>query len=1012
MHVLTYASSLHRSDPYCIIHWGDEEVFTSSIGMKNKETIGATRYDWKDQMASIVLTSNDESMNTKLKLSLYDTEIYGQGEFLGFVELDFVSLLGLHGGSFEFSLKPRDLSQRYIKGSITFYLKFHVPIWDSITMDTPSILRRRIVILSCSELPEVNGSAPNTKCIVTINGIPEFTSDVVDNSSTPSFPQSSLDLFLKSPTDDMEVIFYLYHVDHQRKKDICIGQANMPSEMVLNPTKTPWTLVLAPPRKAPPKKYNLHLPSGAIKVDVKMTNDHTNFQRQSFLSREHFTEDNRITECASSIKVLRSCVEVSNGVHLEEGTLQRYELERFGTVLGLKTVRELCADRKWILIPIHNTGVNVRDGDLSWALGSRYVIAVERDANKIATGDISMVESIHQDIQYTINSLRKKTLFSRLKYLSFKELKDDVSNALMNGCDQKRVFDIVASSIMLCLPGCRVLIGQEKGDLVEIFLYESFAFVDSFVIHKEYLIESVCLGRESKSHFLMNLDDLDVSRVLCFYRRRFSNQNFIRFAAPIKSGDLGFGFVSIQDVEVYIGGVRRKFRESNLLPWMQNIASFVGDQLYSGKEKEIISSLEQFILQGNANMEGLFQKVMDCCSDFFQSCKLIEVWAIDENLTIKSLCAKSNSSSLPVGREVLLRNIRVKIHTSNIVSSEKSLNRENDDNLEVTPSNLSKDRYILGIQYEGVEFCRLLEHDGLELNVLCASNFSMIIRNERNLHLTIYKMDQKMNILSEDYGNFQLNPSDERSIHCTMSERKSLTTTFDFRCDVSWMSSKEGNHVSKYEENFQNMGGIEIKIKKITELRVSDVDSASLFVEMYWCYGTDTLQHTKKLRKPKLMTTSSLTELVSLGRDVKLNAKLPIDAFPLQVDSGIALELWVKGLIGKGVFLGQVKLDLNHLSHSPTTEMIIPLITKSDMKAIHQTKVGGFLCIDYDVIKKTTVNTTSLSSTGVLNATVPKLIGDMMRPILKLTVVKASDLPKADTVGSSDPIVLIFIGIT
>ena len=93
-----------------------------------------------------------------------------------------------------------------------------------------------------------------------------------------------------------------------------------------------------------------------------------------------------------------------------------------------------------------------------------------------------------------------------------KELKDDVSNALMNGCDQKRVFDIVASSIMLCLPGCRVLIGQEKDGIVETFLYESFACVDSFIIHKECLIESVCLGRESKSHFFSNtLANLELS---------------------------------------------------------------------------------------------------------------------------------------------------------------------------------------------------------------------------------------------------------------------------------------------------------------------------------------------------------------------------------------------------------------------------------------------------------------------------------------------------------------------
>ena len=110
-------------------------------GGLNKEGGGAYRYIWKDQNASIMLDEKNEISNTKLMISLYDTEIYGQGEFLGFVELDFVSLLTLNDGIFEYMLRPRNSIQRYIKGSITFKLRFHFPVWDSISMHIPSLVQ-------------------------------------------------------------------------------------------------------------------------------------------------------------------------------------------------------------------------------------------------------------------------------------------------------------------------------------------------------------------------------------------------------------------------------------------------------------------------------------------------------------------------------------------------------------------------------------------------------------------------------------------------------------------------------------------------------------------------------------------------------------------------------------------------------------------------------------------------------------------------------------------------------
>ena len=131
-----------------VLHWGRKEVFKSSVGVLGDTSDSEIRYYWRDESTSILLSSSDEILNTKLSISLYDLEIYGQGEFLGFVVVDFVSLLTLNDGVFEYKLRPKNSSQRYIRGSITFCLKFHIPIWDSMSMKPSSMIRRRISVVA------------------------------------------------------------------------------------------------------------------------------------------------------------------------------------------------------------------------------------------------------------------------------------------------------------------------------------------------------------------------------------------------------------------------------------------------------------------------------------------------------------------------------------------------------------------------------------------------------------------------------------------------------------------------------------------------------------------------------------------------------------------------------------------------------------------------------------------------------------------------------------------------
>ena len=79
----------------------------------------------------------------------------------------------------------------------------------------------------------------------------------------------------------------------------------------------------------------------------------------------------------------------------------------------------------------------------------------------------------------------------------------------------------------------------------------------------------------------------------------------------------------------------------------------------------------------------------------------------------------------------------------------------------------------------------------------------MIIENERDVYLTLYKVDRDMNILEEHYGSFQLASSDENDIHCTLSTRKSFMGNFDFSCGITYLSDHKGDHLSIVDEKLQ-----------------------------------------------------------------------------------------------------------------------------------------------------------------------------------------------------------------
>merc|ERR1711991_205090 len=116
---------------------------------------------------------------------------------------------------------------------------------------------------------------------------------------------------------------------------------------------------------------------------------------------------------------------------------------------------------------------------------------------------------------------------------------------------------------------------------------------------------------------------------------------------------------------------------------------------------------------------------------------------------------------------------------------------------------------------------------------------------------------------------------------------------------------------------------------KAMDLMIPNADLCNLFVGIYWCYGSGPSGSGKssfRTKKPKLLARSSSIKMMETSEwDEKLKVLFPHDIFPLQADSGVSIELWNKGLLGRRVFLGQATLNLNDTSHPPNSVVTLPL---------------------------------------------------------------------------------------
>jgi hypothetical protein len=125
--------------------------------------------------------------------------------------------------------------------------------------------------------------------------------------------------------------------------------------------------------------------------------------------------------------------------------------------------------------------------------------------------------------------------------------------------------------------------------------------------------------------------------------------------------DVSLGFLSIENFEVYSGGIGSKVRDSTeLLGWMKDVGAVVGESMYAAAEAAAIRRIDAYVLSWRSTQDGLVNEIMRACASVLQGNRMLEVWATSQEQKITSLAYCYPQALGSGGRKLIIDHILIK----------------------------------------------------------------------------------------------------------------------------------------------------------------------------------------------------------------------------------------------------------------------------------------------------------------------------------------------------------------
>ena len=527
--------------------------------------------------------------------------------------------------------------------------------------------------------------------------------------------------------------------------------------------------------------------------------------------------------------------------------------------------------------------------------------------------------------------------------------------------------------------------------------------------------------------------------------------HFPRFTVGVHADDVHLGLFHVSNFEVHKGGREplSLLDEMEIRQWFEAIGGACGEFMYQQSEREVLTELAFFSKLWDSSFQGMAFRAIDLSMKVVQGrCRLAEVLAIDKDRRIKSLGQLKTIHDSEVtgsGHEMVLDSLHInfrkeqkikgtsewlksvpitlggsknqnkikafdletisrwkityfnhimiseventKALSNKPTSSEQELDKVEDGEEETQQKAQVNRSLVIGVASNGVEHCQPLHYDD-EAKKFTFIPVKLFIRDDRDITVSIYEVDDALNILCVLYGSTNVVSFKENELSFPLHMHKSPLIGFDVTFSVSWPVSKgplgEGSDSSELTKNLK---GFNLQILQANELKGQSGFDTSCEV-----FLGDSFINRTTVKKNTLSPEWNETFFIPFAKK-----RLPV-----------VVEVYEMKFLRKGAFLGRVEIPFEQLINPPSRPIERKLVQKANMNVKKQTRVGGTLTISYSV---ESFNMAGASSKAASSAVIREELWSMTNPTLQLTIQSAFNLAKAKMMGgSSDAFCVVYLG--
>jgi Ca2+-dependent lipid-binding protein len=760
--LITAKSILNTTDPYCVVLWNGTEIGTTAVSKGNNPS-------WNHEKFALRLDPTVEANNGSMVIELWDSETLRKGTFLGQIVVPFWSIIRLSDGLFTFALECSAKGQ-LVRGALTIAMRIKFAYWDSIVPHVPLISRRKVQVLSGNEFPKISNEFPNTKCIISYNEVIKLKTIVAENETNPVWPIAQCEILVDAnvPTD---MHLQVFHVDNVEQKEICIGEVEIPFEYLLRPPSESFDVFLGPPAKLPPRKYRFAV-SGSVHIQVINTQTLRVDEHQCYsASTDRHLASVGVEDCLANRKQELN----SEDMQLDGARLTEDQLLWLGSAYDVTGTQALYPQKQWIVVPIRDLGIRsgARFHDFYGTTpGHRFALAIQRPRDKMNISDAYLLGDIEESLQNCVMELRRKQVFQDLRAHVLMKYKHALTEIMKQDIfSNEVVYRWLIKAMKMTFPGCTLnlaILSKDQSTL-NVQVFEKYVAVagdganaaaadkveNTNWYHAKPALEFAMIrgqgfdwelvGRHPpRSVLLRSINDLFVNSASASMSRHlfsckpFANSRLPKIYIPFLAGDVASSYFSIEDIDLYKGGMHGAFTdEEDVRGWLEEIGSVFGDAMYVGKEKLSLRVIERFSHLWDCTVPALLHQILTQCLYVLQACRLMEVWSMAASTqNLKSLVGKVADPPLHGGRLLIVRSVNIKPlksqvnaardfddsqdggfseDASSVASQDEAMDNEFSPFLN-TPvkrhsrsQNANTVRWFCGIRYDGFEDCQLLD---------------------------------------------------------------------------------------------------------------------------------------------------------------------------------------------------------------------------------------------------------------------------------------------------------------